>query len=797
VDHFHGARLNDDVPSERVRPGPPVAPTRGLEAAVGLTVGSAAGRDADPALGRQAGIVTAASAAVSGHGETPGAQASLPGVLADVPVAVLVIDQQANCVVYANTAAVQLAGNVGLPVDVDTWGASAGLTDLSGEPLARTSGPLSTVAQGRPVTGEAVRLAPATSTEPGRADAADAMSDQLLWVTGFPLSQAGSRQQLSLVVFLQVDPPEEIDDPDAYLQALRERAVIATDITFTITDPRQPDNPLIWVNPSFTRVTGYQPDEVIGRNCRFLQGPASDAGAVAEIRYGLEARRTVTTTLLNYRKDGTAFWNQLSVSPVFDGAGELVSFVGVQIDVTERVRVEREREAAFAAEQSARQEAELARSLAEQARADAEHAQAEAERAQGRLALMAEATSTLIATLDMGELLDRLSRLCVPLLADWVYLTLLDEYGGVRDAVARHRDGREADLQEFTALHVMHLPDASPSRRSMTTLRHVLLPELTPEILAEAITSPGAREAFHRLGGSSVVTVPMLARRRMLGAIALVRTSPDRPFTRDEVELIEDLAGRAALAMDNVRLYQREHSVADTLQRSLLPVLPEVPGIESAAHYVSASSAADVGGDFYDLLQLPDGSIGIVVGDVVGHDVAAAAAMGHLRGLLRACIWDAEDADPGRVLTRVDRLVQGLQVASLATMVYARALRPAAPGEPWQVHVANAGHPPMLLRSPNGSVRVLDGITGMLVGVDAATQRGTVVVDVPPGSTLVAYTDGLIERPGRDMDQGVAELCLRLTAAPVGAGPRELCDAAVSGALDHRDDVALIAVRFG
>jgi serine phosphatase RsbU (regulator of sigma subunit) len=237
--------------------------------------------------------------------------------------------------------------------------------------------------------------------------------------------------------------------------------------------------------------------------------------------------------------------------------------------------------------------------------------------------------------------------------------------------------------------------------------------------------------------------------------------------------------------------------VADTLQRSLLPVLPEVPGIESAAHYVSASSAADVGGDFYDLLDLPDGSVGIVVGDVVGHDVAAAAAMGHLRGVLRACIWDAQDADPGEVLARVDRLVQGLRVAPLATVVYARALRPEAPGRPWRLHVANAGHPPMLLRSPDGAVRMLDGITGLLVGVDTGSRRDTVVLEAPAGSTLIAYTDGLVERPGADLDEGIAELSERLTAAPAAAGPRELCDAAVSGALDHRDDVALIAVRFG
>jgi PAS domain S-box-containing protein len=751
--------------------------------------------DADAELGQQAGIVTAANAAVSGHGNA-GGHATLPAVLGNVPVAVLVIDRTCETVVYANTAAIELAGNVGLPVDVDSWGAAAGLTDLGGAPLASSIGPLSAVAQGRPVAGEAVRMAPGTSTERQRAadDVGDA--DQLLWVTGFPLSQTGSDESLALVVFLQLDPLEQAEDPEAYLQALRERAVVATDITFAITDPREPDNPLVWVNPSFTRITGYEADEAVGRNCRFLQGPATDPAAVAEIRSALSEQRTVTTTLLNYRKDGTPFWNQLSVSPVFDGEGALVSFVGVQTDVTERVRVEREREAAFAAEQAARQEAELARAIAEQARSDAERAQSDAERAHSRLALMAEATSTLIATLDMTELLDRLVGLCVPRLADWAFVTLLDDYGDVREFASRHRDGRADELEEFAALHVRHLGPGSPSRRSMDSSRPVLLDDLTPDVLAEVFTYPGALERFQRLGGAHVLSVPMVARRRTLGAIALVRSDDDRPFTQDDVHMAADLGARAALAIDNVRLYRQEHTVADTLQRSLLPELPDVAGIESAAHYVSASSAGDVGGDFYDLLALPDGSVGIAIGDVVGHDVAAAAAMGHLRGVLRAVVWEAENADPGAVLARVDRLVQGLRVAALATMVWVRAVRPAANGAPWRVHVANAGHPPIMLRAPDGAVRVLNEVTGLLVGVDSTTHRETLVLDVPRGSTLVAYTDGLIEYPGRDMDQGIHELYERLAAAPVGAAPRDLCDAAVRASLDHRDDVAVIAVRF-
>jgi serine phosphatase RsbU (regulator of sigma subunit) len=186
----------------------------------------------------------------------------------------------------------------------------------------------------------------------------------------------------------------------------------------------------------------------------------------------------------------------------------------------------------------------------------------------------------------------------------------------------------------------------------------------------------------------------------------------------------------------------------------------------------------------------------MVGGAVGGPDVAAAATMGHLRGLIRACLWEADDPDPGAVLGRVDRLVQGLRVASMATMVYARAVPPRGHDRTWRLEVANAGHPPVLLRGPDGEVRLLDGATGLLVGVDASSRRITRVIQVPAGSTLLAYTDGLIERPGEDMDRGIGELAQRLAAAPVTASPEELCAVAISGALDGRDDVALLAVRF-
>jgi serine phosphatase RsbU (regulator of sigma subunit) len=132
----------------------------------------------------------------------------------------------------------------------------------------------------------------------------------------------------------------------------------------------------------------------------------------------------------------------------------------------------------------------------------------------------------------------------------------------------------------------------------------------------------------------------------------------------------------------------------------------------------------------------------------------------------------------------------------MATMVYVRAIPPTGEGQGWHVHVANAGHPPLLRRDTDGTIGTVDGVTGLLVGVDSSAHRESLHLELPPGSTLLAYTDGLIERPGADLDQGIAELAARLAATPAAASPRELCDAAVAGTLDRRDDVALIAVRF-
>jgi PAS domain S-box-containing protein len=553
---------------------------------------------------------------------------------------------------------------------------------------------------------------------------------------------------------------------------LRDRAVLAAGLSFTLSDARLPDHPLVFVNPAFERTTGYAREEVEGRNCRFLQGPDTDPEAVARIRASLEAHEQLTITLLNYRKDGTPFWNELSLSPVHDAQGTLTHVVGIQSDVTGRVQAEQERERHLAAERVAREDAE---------------------RAQRRLALLAEATSMLAATLDVDESLDRLTGLVVPLMADWCTVHLLSPDGSVQRVAARHRDAQMLPLlRRLEELQPTGLSDASHTARVLRGEPAALV-EVDEGAIVGGIDDPELREIYQRVGLRSAMVVPLRARNQVLGVLSLFADRSGRTFDPGDLAMAADLGRRAALAVDNARLYSREHEVAEQLQRSLLPQLPHVPGLDRAARYLPGSTSAQVGGDWYDLVALPDGAVGLAVGDVMGHDMTAAAAMGQLRSVLQSYAW--EGSSPAVVLDRLDQLVQGLDMAQLATCLYGRLTLPTDDG-PGELCLANAGHLPPALRSADGAVRLLDTEASLLVGAALGTERDEVTEPVEAGTVLVLYTDGLVEHRGRPIDEGLEALRAALQSAPVGDAEaicEHLLHELTGGQLD--DDVALLVVR--
>jgi PAS domain S-box-containing protein len=733
--------------------------------------------------GVPADLAQQAAHGVAGSGPATG-PAGLLQVLHDAPAAVLMIDLRRREVVYANAAAVELAGGrVRLPVDIDAWGDAAGLTDLGGKRMSQTSSPLSLVAAGIPVAGEPVAVRDAarrgsTATEEQR----EAVEGRLLWVTGFVLGPgAGERlpvpdelRSRALVVFLQLSGSEHGER--RRLEVLRDRAVVATDMSFTISDPQREDDPLVWVNPSFTRLTGYPMAEAVGRNCRFLQGRNTDRRAVERIRAALRAQEPITEVLLNYRRDGTAFWNQVSISPVVDGAGDLVNFVGVQTDVTERVLVEQERRAALA----------------------------DAEEARRQLRLLAEATTHMTAALGVDDACHGLARLVVPQLADVCAVDLLDRPGsGPRRVAVCTRDRADEDRIARMAM----LRDYRPGRDSATghvlaTGEPVLLSDLPEHGAERYLDDPAAAELYDRLRMRSAMVVPLRARGKVLGALTLVTQHPyGRRYGQKDLHLATDLAGRAGLTVDNARLYEREHAAAATLQHSLLPAVPEVGGLQMAARYRVGTDGNQVGGDWYDVLPLPDGAVGIAVGDVVGHDLSAAAAMGQLRGVLRSYAWDG--GRPGSVLDRCDQLVQGLEMASMATAVYAR-LEPPLPSGERVLHYANAGHPAPLLLTREGELRRLDQHLSPMIGVVPtlgrvdADGRTEATLTVPAGALLLLYTDGLTDVAGEDADERVDLLERTLREIPADSPAEAVVDRvlAVCEPAHLRDDVAVLAVRL-
>ncbi|MDT7741043.1 MAG: hypothetical protein QOE59_121 [Actinomycetota bacterium] len=696
----------------------------------------------------------------------------LPQVLHTAPAAVALIDLDAGTVTYANGSAQELTGGrAQLPLDIDAWSEAAGLTDLSGRPMRDTASPLSRVAQGMPVSGEPVAVADAArrgseATEEEREEA----EGRLLWVTGFPLSEADDdeRRRLALVVFLALSGA----GAQRHLEMMRDRAVVATELSFTISDPGRDQNPLVWVNPAFTRLTGYDLDEVLGRNCRFLQGPNTDPTSISRIRSALADERPITEVLLNYRRDGTAFWNQVSISPVFDGSGNVVNFVGVQADVTERVMVENERRAALAAAEETREQ----------------------------LRLLTDSTAAMTASLDAGGAARALARIVVPALADYCCVDLLDEVGlptSSHRVAVNHRDDTKTETVGTLGRWITPTEDGDePVDRVLAGGAPSLLPELPvrPEGLRG---EPDLMALYEQLRPRSAIVVPLRARGQVLGALTLGTELPyGRRYSQRDLYLASDLAARAGLAVDNARLYAREHGAAETLQRSLLPAVPEVAGLTVASRYLAATDGAQVGGDWYDLLPLPDGAVGVAVGDVVGHDLRAAAAMGELRGVLRSYAW--EGLAPDAVIDRCNDLVQGLGMAAMATAVFGR-LERAADGDGWVLGYCNAGHPPPLLRRGDGTVELLTGNLSPLIGATREAARDCTEVRCRPGDVLVLHTDGLIESPGNDPDESTALLARTLAAQTDVEDVGALCDKVleVLGADDLRDDAVLLAIRLG
>lgn len=423
----------------------------------------------------------------------------------------------------------------------------------------------------------------------------------------------------------------------------------------------------------------------------------------------------------------------------------------------------------------------------------------ERDRLVGHVRLLGEVSQLLMTSLSGFRPLPRLADTLVPALADWVSIEVRREKGLQEDFTIRHRDPRLGNvIREAQRLKAPGHSVTEASRRAGEGER-VLLQVMHPDELVAHVPDTGLRALVAELGMDSAVAVPIPGRVGIVGSLLLVNSPGSRRFDDTDLELAVEIGRRAGIAIDNARLYAGQRHVATELQQSLLTEPPKLPFAEIAVRYVAAGQQAQVGGDWYDAFRQRDGDLTVVIGDVAGHDTRAAAAMGQLRGLLRGVGFTSGDG-PGHVLSAVDEAIDGLELSVIATAVVAQLTASGGlDGVTLGLRWSNAGHPLPVVVQSDGRTRVLqsaDGRADLLLGADPAAPRRTQETTLAPGSTLLLYTDGLIERRHQSLDEGLARLLETVKAIPRVSLDR-LCDAILHSMVPQpgEDDVAIVAVR--
>ncbi|HEX2088601.1 MAG TPA: SpoIIE family protein phosphatase [Actinomycetota bacterium] len=417
-------------------------------------------------------------------------------------------------------------------------------------------------------------------------------------------------------------------------------------------------------------------------------------------------------------------------------------------------------------------------------------------RAEERQRFLAEASSVLAKSLDFHETLTTVARLAVPRLADWCAVSIREDDGTVSQLAVAHVDPTK--VEQAKALAERYPPDPDSPYGVHAVLRSgqsQLIREIPESMLQAAAKDEEHLRLLRELNLRSAMSVPMIARGKALGVISFISAESDHLYDESDLQLAEDLARRAAIAVDNARLFEERSYVARTLQQSLLPPkLPSVPGVELASLYRPAGEAFEVGGDFYDVFPSTGRTWAVVIGDVCGKGPDAASVTGLARHTIRAAA--AEESRPSRILqTLNDAVLQQRTDHTFCTVAYVR-MKSAHGGI--ALDVCCAGHPlPMILRA-DGAVEAV-GAEGTLLGIFPDPELADRAGRLRPGDALVLYTDGLTDQhgpEGRLGRKGIEDALASSAGLDAASIAASLERAVMSGnGQPLQDDVALLVVR--
>jgi PAS domain S-box-containing protein len=565
------------------------------------------------------------------------------------------------------------------------------------------------------------------------------------------------------------------DDAAARARRLLESNVIGSMV-------EGPDDSILEANEAFLEIVGYTRDDLDAGRLRWRamtppeQWHLSDA-AIEEL---LATGRATPFEKEYIRRDGSRV-------PVILGLALLqaqpLRAIGFVLDLSERRTAERERERLLALERRARESAEQARERAESATA--------------RLQLLSEVGPKLAGSLDVDEIARRLADASATGLADYAVVWLLGAEGHAPRTAAAHRDpsvtgavlratsiGR-ADVENDRNIIAQVFREGST----------LVVPSTDATFARRLMSDPDGQRDLERLGHRSAVFVPLSHRGKVLGVLGLVRSESLATFTDADRDLAEQLAGRAAQALENARLYAERAMVADTLQHSLLPpTLPDVNGIELSARYRPSGDGTQVGGDFYDVFPVGNNDWGITLGDVCGKGAPAAAVMALSRYTIRTAA--ISETRPSAILATLNEaLLRHEADDRFCTAVFAR-LHTTAGGQ--RLTVACGGHPPPLLVRADGSVSSL-GKPGTLLGTFPDPVLSDVFADLDRGDAVIFYTDGLTDERNGDREFGddrLSEIVLEASGRTADQIADRLLEAVLGfGEGQPRDDIAILVVR--
>lgn len=533
----------------------------------------------------------------------------------------------------------------------------------------------------------------------------------------------------------------------------------------------------VTLSASAMEILGTSPESFDGSGDGLLDllHPDDQSQFRSDVFEALQTSGQQHTVFRFVRPGGEVRWAE-AWGRVLDEAHLARRLVGVLVDITERRSAEQVRTKLLEAERSARAEAELAR---------------------GRLAVLADASDRFSAILDPDAVVASLAEVCVPQLADVCLIDVLDDSGQLQEVASVALDDQSlADVRELRRRRA-ELGGANgvySEARVAGRRESVLLEEMDDALFQRAAVDEEHLALFRRFDARSSMVVPMVARGRVIGVLSLLINRTARRYDAAQLALVEEVAARAALALENGRLFASRHRVARSLQAALLPpALPEVGWLDLAARYRVAEADVAIGGDFYDVMEVGPDAWGVVVGDVCGRGPDAAALTGLVRHSVRTAV--IREREPSGVLAQTNAAVlDQIDDARFCTVAYLRVERSAAGV---RVQASSAGHPrPVVLRA-DGTAAFVD-CAGLLLGVVAQPALVDVEFELGPGDAVVLYTDGVTEaRRGKDLfgeDRLLATLAglAHLEAEAIAAGLDDAVAVYQDGA---DDDIAVLVVR--